>query len=117
MRIFEQYALLPKSFSAILAIIMIANLALFGLIFQPKQAEAQLAVAVVADAVAIVQWAAKQVWDAAKFAYKKAVDARDTLYQTWVRLKSSQGTIAEITSTLYLVMMHLILATITNVIV
>src|SRR3989344_7412511 len=116
MRIFEQYALLPKSFSAILTIIMIANLALFGLIFQPKQAEA-IPVEVIADAVAIVQWVAQKIWDAAKFAYEKAVDAKDALYKYWDQFKSSHGTIAEITSSLFLVMIHQILGKITNDIV
>lgn len=111
---FPQNSLIPKSIATILAVVMIANMALFATLFQPTPAQAQW---IVTDPTQIAQNIVKYVWDAAKWVYEKALDAKDTLYKAWDQFKSEHGIIAEMISSLLLVMMHQVLAKLTNDIV
>ena len=112
MLLFSPEYLLPKSLSIALIVVLLANLALFAAIFHIEQANAQFT-----DVAAMAQRVAKFIWDAAKWVYEKAVDAKNAAYQYWVTFKSSHGIIAEIISSLLLVMMHQVLAKLTNDIV
>ena len=112
MLLFSPEYLFPKSVSIALIVVLLANLTLFAAIFHIEQANAQFT-----DVAAVAQRVAKFIWDAAKWVYEKAVDAKNAAYQYWVTFKSSHGIIAEIISSLLLVMMHQVLAKLTNDIV
>ena len=109
MLLFSPEYLFPKSVSIALIVVLLANLTLFAAIFHIEQANAQFT-----DVAAVAQRVAKFIWDAAKWVYEKAVDAKNAAYQYWVTFKSSHGIIAEIISSLLLVMMHQVLAKLTN---
>ncbi|MCR4322824.1 MAG: hypothetical protein NUV61_01925, partial [Candidatus Azambacteria bacterium] len=114
MFLFASESIIPKSISTALIVVLLANLVLFAALFQPQAAQAQW---VVTDPTQIVQNIAKYVWDAAKWVYEKAVDAQEAAYRIWDQFKSNNGVVAEIVSTLLLIMMHQVLAKITNDIV
>lgn len=112
MLLFSPEYIFPKSISIALIVVLLANLALFAAIFHVEQANAQFT-----DVAAMAQRVAKFIWDAAKWVWEKAVQAQQAAWRVWDQFKSSHGTIAEIISSLLLVMMHQVLAKITNDIV
>src|SRR3989344_6992 len=115
MSFFYSARIIPKSISVTLVVVLVANLFLFATLFQPQPAKATGLPVV--DIGAIGQSIAEFVWNAAKWVYEKAVQAQEAAWRIWDQFKSNHGIIAEIISTLFLVMMHQVLAKLTNDIV
>src|SRR3989344_2386217 len=115
----------PKYISGLLAFVLIANIVLFAVLMTPKEAKAIAGVGDITFDPTLFGQAVKTTAIELKHtslltmaaAEEKGYHVFDVKKSLWDEFKSSHGIIAEITSTLFLVMMHLILAKITNDIV
>ncbi|MBI1754869.1 hypothetical protein HYR65_01125, partial [Candidatus Azambacteria bacterium] len=112
---------LPKSVSGLLVAVIIANSFLFAMLFQPQQAQAQ---AVVTDPVLTSVQSLSYGAQLVDHALNVAAETKDTaaqtktgLFEIWDQFKSNHGIIADIVRSLFLILIHQILAKITNDIV
>lgn len=114
--------LLPKSISATLVAVLILNSLFFALIFYPQKAEAlpgdpgDIANAIFQPLKYSLETSGYAL-EKSKYSLDLAYQAKETEKGLWERFKSNNGVIAEIVSSLLLVMMHQVLAKITNDIV
>src|SRR3989338_2667557 len=99
MLFFTRHTILPKSISTLLILVFIANLALFAVIFHPKQAEA----AIFHDAITFVWRVAKGVWDRVTTLAALDFDAYEQAY-------CSDGIIVQAVSITFALALHQLLA-------
>lgn len=115
MSFFASANILPKSISLALVVVLVANLFLVAALFHPQQAKATGLPVV--DIASLGQSIAEFAATAAQWVYNRAIDAKTLAYQVWDQFKSPDGIVAEMVAGLLTVMMHQILAKITNDIV
>src|SRR3989344_3775008 len=115
----------PKYISGLLAFVLIANIVLFAVLMTPKEAKAIAGVGDITFDPTLFGQAVKTTAIELKHtslltmaaAEEKGYHVFDVKKSLWDEFKSSHGIIAEITSSLFLVMIHQILGKITNDIV
>lgn len=114
MSFFDSARIIAKSISTLLVFVLVANLALTIALIDPQPARASLPVI---DIASIAKSVAEFVATKAKWVYDKAVDVKTAAFEVWSQFKKSDGVVAEMVAGLLTVMMHQILAKITNDIV
>lgn len=111
--------IIPKSISATLVAVMVLNSLFFALIFYPQKAEAQFTdpVNAVLQPIQINLDAQMYALQGLDVAGNKVSQAKTGLFEIWDQFKSNNGVVAELVSSLLLIMMHQVLAKMTNDIV
>src|SRR3989344_6621373 len=115
----------PKYISELLTFVLIANMALFAVLMTPKEAGAVLGAGdIVTDPTLNITAKITSAVEIKHLSLATLVAAEEKGYHVfdvkkslWDQFKSNHGIIAEITRGLFLVMMHQVLAKITNDIV
>lgn len=100
----------PKSISTLLIVILIANMALFAVIFHPKQAEA----AIFHDAIAVARDTIEFVWKVAKGAYERVATAASLNFDAYEKAYGNDGIIVQAVSLTLALALHQLLAKMTN---
>lgn len=117
----QTHTIIPKSISATLVAVMVLNSLFFALIFYPQKAEAQMATIEANATVLMPIQTATQLQllaiQGGQLAEATAADTKTGLFEIWNQFKSNHGIVAEVVSTLLLIMMHQVLAKMTNDIV
>src|SRR3989304_9093922 len=118
---FLNFLIIRKGICSLLVFVLIANLAFFAVLMAPHEANAQFVIEWPAGSILQLQNNVLKTQSNVLQAKIAALEVADTqknwLFQIWEQFKKNDGVVAELVSSLLLVMMHQVLAKITNDIV